>query len=120
MIAHVVLLTVRPDLTREERERAARTLMRAAEEIPGIQRFRIGRRITHGLPGYEHQMTAKYDFALLLEFDDQRALTDYLRAPAHQTLGHLLSTAASTALVYDYEIVEPAEALTLLRDESSA
>ena len=120
MIAHVVLLSVRPELPREERERAARTLMRAADEIPGIRRFRIGRRITHGLPGYERQMTTNYDFALLLEFEDQRALTEYLRAPAHEALGHLFSSATSGALAYDYEIVEPDDALTLLRDEPSA
>ena len=60
-------------------------------------------------------MTTNYNFALLLEFDDQRALTDYLRAPAHQALGHLFSTATSSALAYDYEIVDAADALTLLK-----
>ncbi len=119
MIAHVVLLSVRSDLPLTERERAAQTLIRAAHDIPDIRRFRIGRRITHGLPGYEQHMTTNYDFALLLEFDDERALTQYLRAPAHQALGHLFSTATSNALAYDYEVVEAADALMLLSGESS-
>jgi Stress responsive A/B Barrel Domain len=120
VIAHVVLLSVRPDLPRAELERAAETLVRAAREIPGILRFRVGRRVTHGVPGYEQQMRTNFDYALLLEFDDRHALTDYLRAPAHEALGHLFSAATSQALAYDYEIVEPADALMLLRGEPSA
>lgn len=120
MIAHIVLLSVRPDLSRADLERAAETLVRAAREIPGIRRFRVGRRITHGVRGYEQQMVTNFDYALLLEFDDRSALTDYLRAPAHEALGHLFSTATSSALAYDYEIVEPADALMLLGGEPSA
>ncbi len=119
MIAHVVLLSVRTDLPFADRERAAQMLIRAAHDIPGIRRFRIGRRITHGLPGYEQLMTTNYDFALLLEFGDRGALTEYLRAPAHQALGHLFTTATSNALAYDYELVEATEALSLLQGESS-
>ena len=93
MIAHIVLLQPRPDLTEDERRAALDTLASAATKIPEIRRFRLGRRVTHGLPGYEQMMTANYEFALIVEVDDVPALTRYLTAPAHRALGDLFATA---------------------------
>jgi hypothetical protein len=113
VIAHVVLLAPRADLSGEERARAIETLSRAAADVPDIRRYRIGRRVTHGLPGYEQQMRQDFEVALLLEFDDVAALRRYLTAPAHATLGHLFSSATSAALAYDYEIVDGPSAAAL-------
>ena len=104
MIAHIVLLQPRPDLTEDQRQAALETLKRAAAEVPEIRSFRLGRRVTHGLPGYEQQMTQDYEFALIIEVDDVAALTRYLQAPAHHALGHLFATATAAALAYDYEM----------------
>ena len=117
MIAHVVLFQPRATLSAGERREALAMLARSASEISAIRRFRIGRRVRHGLPGYEQQMAQEYEFALILEFDDAESLTRYLRAPAHGALGHLFATATEAALAYDYEIVEPAAASTLLEAE---
>lgn len=114
MIAHVVLLQPRASLSSAERREAMATLTRAASEVAEIRRFRIGRRVRHGLPGYEQIMAQDYEFALILEFDDIRALRQYLKAPAHAALGHLFAAATVAALAYDYQIVEPADALHLL------
>ena len=95
MIAHIVLLHPRSSLTEDERRAALATLSRAAAEVPEIRRFRLGRRVKHGLPGYEQQMTQDYEFALIVEVDDVAALTRYLRAPAHAALGHLFATATA-------------------------
>ena len=114
MIAHVVLLQPRASLSAADREATLATLARAASDVPGIRRFRIGRRVRHGLPGYEQSMVQEYDFALLIEFDDVDALKRYLKAPAHAALGHLFATATAAALAYDYEIVEASEASRLL------
>ena len=106
MIAHIVLLQPRADLTEEQRRAALDTLAHAAANVPEIRRFRIGRRVKHGLPGYEQTMKADYDFALVIEVDDVPALTRYLTAPAHRALGDLFSTATAAALAYDFEMIE--------------
>lgn len=104
MIAHVVLLQPRPDLTGDERRDALETLKKAAADVPEVRSLRLGRRVTHGLPGYEQMMKQDYEFALIIEVDDLAALTRYLQAPAHRALGTLFSTATTAALAYDYEM----------------
>ena len=104
MIAHIVLLQPRADLSEPQRDEALATLRRAAADVPEIRRFRLGRRVKHGLPGYEALMAQDYEFALLIEVDDVDALTQYLNAPAHTALAELFYTATSSALAYDYAI----------------
>jgi hypothetical protein len=104
MIAHIVLLQPRETLTPDERHAALEALSQSAATIPGITRFRIGRRVRHGLPGYEQQMATDFQLALLLEFDSVDALTAYLTAPAHDAIGNLFVTATAAALAYDYEL----------------
>ena len=106
MIAHVVLLQPKQTLSAEARRMALETLSRSAASVPGIARFRIGKRVRHDLPGYEQQMTVDYEFALILEFESIEALTAYLTAPAHGVLGHLFTDATSAALAYDYDLRE--------------
>jgi hypothetical protein len=106
VIAHIVLLQPRPDLTEEQRRAALHTLADAAANVPEIRSCRLGRRIRHGLPGYEQTMTQDYEFALIVEVDDVAALTRYLQAPAHRALGELFSTATAAALAYDFEMNE--------------
>jgi hypothetical protein len=104
VIAHIVLLKPRPDLTAGERTEALKTLAHAAANVPEIRSFRFGTRVKHGLPGYEQMMGTDYEFALIIEVDDVEALKRYLAAPAHAALGTLFSTATAAALAYDYEV----------------
>jgi len=104
VIAHIVLLQPRGDLSQDERNAALKTLADAADGVPEIRRFRLGRRVKHGLPGYEQLMTQDYEYALIIEVDDVAALTRYLQAPAHTALGHLFYSATSAALAYDYQL----------------
>jgi hypothetical protein len=104
VIAHIVLLQPRQDLSEAQRRAALETLERAAADVPEIRSFRLGRRVKHGLPGYEQRMTQDFEFALIVEVDDVPALTRYLKAPAHRALGDLFSTATAAALAYDYEM----------------
>lgn len=113
MIAHVVLFQPRSSLSTPERRDALATIARAASDVPEIRRFRIGRRVRHGLPGYEQMMGQDYEFALIIEVDDVEALKRYLKAPSHAALGHLFATATDVALAYDYEIVDAADAVRL-------
>jgi len=103
VIAHVVLLQPKPDLTDEERADAMATIRKAAANLPEVRRFSFGLRVKHGLPGYEQQMAQDFAFALIVEVEDVDALKRYLQAPAHATLGRLFYTATAAALAYDYE-----------------
>lgn len=103
MIAHIVLLQPRADLTDAQRQAALSTIERAAAGVPEIRGFRFGRRIRHGLPGYEQLMAQDFEYALVVEVDDVEALKRYLQAPAHSALGDLFYSATSAALAYDYD-----------------
>jgi hypothetical protein len=113
VIAHVVLLTPRADLSAAERRGAIEQLTRAVAAVPEILRCRVGRRVSHGA-GYEALAQPPYEIALLLEFGDLAALQRYLQAPAHGALGEFFSSGTSAAVAYDFEIVEPSAAGTLL------
>jgi len=102
VIAHIVLLQPRGDLTDAQRSEALATLSRATADVPEIRRCRLGHRVKHGLPGYEQLMPHDFSIALILEFDDVDALKRYLTAPAHDALAQLFYTATTTALAYDY------------------
>jgi hypothetical protein len=106
VIAHIVLLQPRPDLTEQQRDEALATLRRAAADVPGIRRLRLGRQVKHGLPGYEQLMPQDFEFALIVELDDMNALKAYLEAPAHMALAGLFYTATTAALAYDYALDE--------------
>jgi len=102
VIAHIVLLQPRPELTETQRADALETIRRAASDLHEV-RIRLGTRVRHGLPGYEQLMTQDFEYALIVEAENLDALKRYLQAPAHDALGQLFYTATSAALAYDYE-----------------
>lgn len=104
MIAHVVLFTPRADLPADAWRHLLDSLARTAGSVPSVRRFRVGRRVTHGLPGYEQGMRENYEYAAIVEFDDLSALKSYLAHPAHADLGAHFSRSAERALAYDYEV----------------
>lgn len=113
MIAHVVLFSPRPDLSDAQRRQVIEALTAAAGEIPTIKRFRIGKRVKHGIPGYEQLMRDDFEFAAILEFEDVEGLKTYLAHPSHTALGHHFMASATKALAYDYAVVEAADAVEL-------
>lgn len=104
MIVHVILFQPRESLTADDRAKVLEDLKRAASTIPSVRRFRIGRRVTHGVPGYERMMLEDYSFAAIIEFDDKAGLVEYLRHPAHQAIGADFTIAAQRGLAYDYDM----------------
>jgi hypothetical protein len=113
MVSHVVLLKPKPSLESSERAALLDAMRVAFSNIAEIQRVRIGKRVLIGR-GYEAQMTADYEFVCVIEFDDEPALRTYLDHPAHAELGKLFFMHAESALVYDYEMAEPARIQELL------
>ena len=104
MIAHVVLFSPRPDLPAEARQSLVDALTGTAHSVPSVRRIRVGRRITHGLPGYEQAMRDSYEYAAIIEFDDLDGLKSYLTHPSHAALGAHFMLSAARALAYDYEV----------------
>jgi hypothetical protein len=106
VIAHVVLFRPRPGLPDAARRDLLEGLAAAAAAIPSIRRFHVGRRVRHGLPGYEQAMREDFDYAAIVEFDDRDGLVAYLAHPAHLRIGEHFSASADASLAYDYEMIE--------------
>jgi hypothetical protein len=109
LIVHVVLFEPRSDLDEADRERVLADLRAAATAIPTVRSCRIGRRIRHGLPGYETSMKVDYQYVAFIEFDDRAGLEAYLRHPAHATAGRHFTESAAHGLAYDYEVSDVSE-----------
>jgi stress responsive alpha/beta barrel protein len=110
MIAHVILFSPKGDLTPAARRDLLESLVATSGDIPSIRRFRVGRRVKHGLPGYEQRMRDDYEFAAVIEFDDVDGLKAYLAHPSHATIGQHFTASASRALAYDYVMSEAGDA----------
>lgn len=114
MICHVVLFRPHLALGPEQKGAIVQQLQAAIAQTPTVRACRIGRRVRHGLPGYEQQMPEDYQYALILDFENVEALTAYLQNPAHAAIGGLFTSAAAASLAYDYELVDLSDAARLL------
>jgi hypothetical protein len=114
MIAHVILFKPRPGLGAAERGAVLQTLTAASRDIPAIRSFRVGKRVRHGLPGYEQAMSEDFEFLVLIEVDDLDALKAYLTHPSHDAFGAHFTASSAAALAYDYEVADVADAMGLV------
>lgn len=113
MIAHVVLLRPRADLTAAERETLLTTFKHAMASIPSIARAQIGRRTILG-HRYDATVTEPYEYFVLVEFDTQADLEAYLAHPAHVELGRLFYVTSEAATAFDFVVVDPGRVEELL------
>jgi hypothetical protein len=109
MIVHIVLFEPHTSLTQADRARLLEDLRGAAAAIPSVRRFRVGRRVQHGLGGYEQAMERDYQYAAVVEFDDRAGLETYLKHPAHEVVGRHFTASAAHAIAYDFEMREAAD-----------
>jgi hypothetical protein len=103
VIAHLVLLKPRPDLTADQRRAFAAAFERAVTVIPSVRSVQVGHRVRHGA-GYESGMPDVADIVALLAFDDLEGLQTYLNHPAHAEVGRLFGTLLQSALVFDADL----------------
>jgi hypothetical protein len=115
MVFHVILFRPRAGLERAAVDEFLAAIARAQQLIPSIRRFQVGRRVTHG-SGYEAVMSEDFRYAAVLEFDDLAGLKGYLTHPAHDALGEGLWKVMDAVLVYDYEMLDAADAARLGAD----
>lgn len=109
MITHIVLFKPQGSLTTQQRRSILDTVTASAARCPSVRACRIGRRVLHGLPGYEQAMREDYEYTLILEFDDVEGLRAYLTHPEHVRLGGFFTSAAAASLAYDYDLRDPDE-----------
>ena len=112
MLSHIVLFRPKPDLQPEARERLVAAFAAALRDIPHLLHARVGRRVTHGRP-YEQTMAVDFEYAAVLEFADVDRLKAYLEHPVHEALGAAFFECLEDVLIYDYEMREGADALSL-------
>jgi hypothetical protein len=106
VIAHIVLFEPKSTVSEGEREAFSAALKRAFSAIPGIERARVGRRIS---PDVEYALDlghSTYKYAAVLEFADLGRLKSYLAHPAHQELGRLFWENCSSTVILDVEWVK--------------
>jgi Stress responsive A/B Barrel Domain len=104
MIAHIVLFKPLVSLSPEQRQVVLGAVKTAVTRCPSVRSCRAGRRVKHGLPGYEQTMRDDYEYVLMLEFDDVAGLREYLTHPEHSRIGGFFTSAASSSLAYDYDL----------------
>lgn len=104
MISHIVLFRPRASLSAGEQQEILQAVSTLVARCPSVRSCRVGRRVRHGLPGYEQAMREGFEYALVLDFDDLDGLRAYLTHPEHARLGDAFTSAADASLAYDYEI----------------
>jgi hypothetical protein len=117
MISHIVLFRAKSDLSHDEREGLVNAFERAVQQIPTVRGVRVGRRVIVGAV-YEQRSGDNADVFIAIDFDDVAGLRTYLEHPAHVELGERFNRAASTALVFDFDVAQGASGiLAFLRPE---
>jgi hypothetical protein len=106
MITHVVLLEPQGSWSVEQQRAILDAIDAAVRGCPTVRACRIGRRVLHGLAGYEQAMRDEYQFALMLDFDDVEGLRTYLTHPQHAVVGGFFTSAAARSLAYDYQMMD--------------
>ena len=110
MTVHLVLFTPRAGLSSDQRAALASSFEAALRSIPAIRQARVGRRVMTGRP-YEALMRSDYQYAAVIEFDDDAGLRSYLDHPAHQELAARFFESFEDALIYDFDLQEGTPAL---------
>lgn len=103
MIAHVVLMNPRADLSPADRQAFLDAFNRALREIPSVRGVRVGRRVRVGA-NYESLSPDAGDYIAVIDFDDMAGLQAYLQHPAHQDLGARFYQTLRSAIVCDYDV----------------
>ncbi len=109
MIAHIVLFRPRPDVDAHQLWLFAQSVIETCSSIPSISRARIGKAVSvdAGYPRSFGDMT--YSYAAVLEFEDRKALVDYLQHPLHQAMGRQFWEVSEATLVFEADSRSPSD-----------
>jgi quinol monooxygenase YgiN len=95
MIAHVVMMKFKPEVTAADIDDLEAMLGRLPDRIREIQRYEFGRDVVRS--------QRSYDFALVSVFADLDALKRYQTHPDHQVVVQKLGSLCTHIAAVDYE-----------------
>jgi hypothetical protein len=110
MIAHVVLLRLRDDLSNDDLRSFAQLFQLACREIPTIRAAKIGPIVS--MDGTTPPLLGDkaYTVAACLEFDDRQGLDAYMAHPRHAELARRFWQYCESTVFADVSMVDPVTA----------
>jgi Stress responsive A/B Barrel Domain len=106
MISHIVLFEPKPGLTSDEIMGFAQQLKTVIDSVPSIARATIGRTVSIENGQARNFGDKTYSFSAVVEFADEKGLTDYLNHPAHRALGRLFWQYCAATVVSEMESID--------------
>ena len=103
MLRHMVLFNLKPEVRATERD----TLFERIEKLSAIGSVRqlaIGSLLDPKDPAYRAHLSRDYEYALLIEFDDEDGLYAYQKEPYHVEVGQEIRKHVSRISVMDFLI----------------
>ncbi|HEY3384111.1 MAG TPA: Dabb family protein [Vicinamibacterales bacterium] len=109
MVVRIILFALRPDLSDYDSRILLATINGTVKSVPGILSFNVGRRLetdgTYRLGGtLEAAPGPDYDYAAVFQFEDKKALQNYLHHPAQHELKTRFVAAVTAATTADFEM----------------
>lgn len=95
MVDHVVLFTVRDDISREDVQDLVSSLAALKGSVPGVVDLSVGRNFSERSGGYTHGL-----YVRLRTHDD---LQEYMKHPEHLAVVEKLEERTTGRIVVDYE-----------------
>lgn len=95
MVDHVVLFTVRDDVSREDVQDLISSLNALKESVPGVVDLSVGENFSERSGGYTHGLVVR------LQTPDD--LQGYMKHPEHQAVVEKLDRRTTGRIVVDYE-----------------
>ncbi len=101
MLRHMVLFTLKPEVETTERGVLFEQIEKLSD-IGSVQRLVIGSLLDPRDPAYRDHMSRDYEYALLIEFDDEEGLYAYQKEPYHVEVGREIRRHVSAITVMDF------------------
>lgn len=109
MIQHIVLFTPKESLSPDERRAFATLVLNTLRQSKHIARCTVGRRVAVDA-GYSRSFGDKtYEYAAVLEFEDESQLVAYLGEQSHQALGRTFWEACASSVVCEVRATQLCE-----------
>lgn len=106
MIQHIVLFTPKAGLPTDRRRSFATLVLETLRTSPHISRCTVGKR-SEVDAGYTRNFGDKtYEYAAVLEFEDEDSLVAYLKEPRHAHLGRAFWELCEGTVVCEVEAVD--------------
>ncbi len=101
MLRHMVLFSLKPEVETNERDVLFEQIEKLSD-IGSVRRLAIGSLLDPKDPAYRDHMSRDYEYALLIEFDDEEGLYAYQKEPYHVEVGKEIRRHVNAITVMDF------------------